>query len=224
MDRFRSSSNQGVLRRSLSLRASVIASRWRTGLLVVTASLAACYSIKLLPPGAALAPPSPFDGAEAGEAREIVGVRLRWCPAGVFTMGSPPDEPEQRPGEDQVQVMISKGFWAGQYEVTQGEWKRVVGAFPAEFNVGAGDDYPMYRVNFAEAEEFCRRLTSLAHAAGELPGDWEFRLPTEAQWEYAARNSEVGNDRSETVTENSTSTVGVDRSEATSTGQITSSR
>ena len=102
-------------------------------------------------------------------------------------MGSPPGEPERRPGEDQVEVMISKGFWIGQFEVTQGEWKRVVGAAPEAFNVGEGDDFPMYRVNFAEAEDFCQRLTAIAHASGELPADWEFRLPTEAQWEYAAR-------------------------------------
>ncbi|MFY0563815.1 formylglycine-generating enzyme family protein [Archangium lansingense] len=160
-------------------------STWRLGLVV--AGLVACYSIKPLPEDATLAPPSPFDGASAGDAREILGVKLRWCPAGTFIMGSPPGEPERRPGEDQVEVMISKGFWMGQYEVTQGEWARVMGAFPAEFNVGQGDDFPMYRVTYFEVEDFSRRLTELAHASGELPADWEFRLPTEAQWEYAAR-------------------------------------
>ena len=147
----------------------------------------ACYSIKRLPPDAALAPPSPFDGSAAGDTKEIAALKLRFCPAGTFTMGSPPGELERRAGEDQTDVMISRGFWAGQYEVTQGQWWRVMGSFPDSFNVGQGDDFPMYRVTFAEAEEFCRRLSRLGHASGELPPDLEFRLPTEAQWEYAAR-------------------------------------
>jgi hypothetical protein len=68
-----------------------------------------------------------FDGERAGEERIIDGVRLCWCPPGTFTMGSPPGEPERRPGEDQVEVTLTRGFWAGTYEVTQGDWKRVVG-------------------------------------------------------------------------------------------------
>src|SRR5262245_19033325 len=69
-----------------------------------------------------------FDGAKAGDAKEIAGIQLRWCPAGTFMMGSPRDELERRPGEDQVEVTLSHGFWMGAYEVSQGEWKRVMGA------------------------------------------------------------------------------------------------
>ena len=84
---------------------------------------------------------------------------------------------------------MTKGFWIGKYEVTQGDWRRVVGEFPGELTaeLPEGDDYPVGNVNFAEAEEFCRKLTEMAIASKELPANWEFRLPTEAQWEYACR-------------------------------------
>jgi len=139
-----------------------------------------------------IAPPPPasgFAGKTAGEVRSIAGVKLCWCPPGTFSMGSPPSEPERRPGEDQVRVSITKGFWMGKYEVTQDDWKRVVGSLPGPLTaeLPEGDEYPVGNVNFAEAEAFCARLTEMARRAQELPSGWEFRLPTEAQWEYACR-------------------------------------
>jgi formylglycine-generating enzyme required for sulfatase activity len=128
-----------------------------------------------------------FLDAKVGDEREVVGVKLRWCPPGRFLMGSPPDEPEHRPDETQVEVRLTKGFWMGKYEVTQGQWKQVVGEFPGKQPIGEGDDFPVVEVNYAEAEEFCKRLTEQGYKFGELPRDWEFRLPTEAQWEYACR-------------------------------------
>src|SRR5262245_53675097 len=133
--------------------------------------------------------PSVFNGSKAGDEREVAGVKLCWCPAGKFMMGSPPTEPERRPGEDQVEVTLTKGFWMAKYEATQGQWKRLVGKLPGELTaeLPEGDDYPVGNVNFAETEAFCRKLTELGRQSGQLPKDWEFRLPTEAQWEYACR-------------------------------------
>jgi formylglycine-generating enzyme len=154
---------------------------------------AASVSVALLDPVTAVAlagaPQSEtaLVGSQAGEQRTIGGIELCWCPAGSFRMGSPADEPERRPGETQVDVTLSHGFWIGKYEVTQGEWKRVVGAIPAPLTAGEGDDFPVYSVNFAEVEDFCRKLTERARKVGEIGPEWEFRLPTEAQWEYACR-------------------------------------
>jgi formylglycine-generating enzyme required for sulfatase activity len=137
-----------------------------------------------------MAPPPTFGGAKPGAPREVAGVKLCWCPPGKFLMGSPPDEPERRPDEDRVDVTITKGFWAGKFEVTQGDWKRVMGGRlpgPLTAELPEGDEFPVGNVNYAEAADFCRRLTELARASNELPGGWEFRLPTEAQWEYACR-------------------------------------
>jgi formylglycine-generating enzyme required for sulfatase activity len=136
---------------------------------------------------ASLARADSFGGSKSGDERDVADVKLCWCPAGRFIMGSPPDEAERRPGEDQVEVTLTQGFWIGKYEVTRGQWRRVVGAFPGKLSAGAGDDFPVCEVNFAEAEEFCRKLTERARATGDLPEGWEFRLPTEAQWEYACR-------------------------------------
>ena len=134
-------------------------------------------------------PGDAFIGSKGGDEREVRGIKVCWCPPGTFIMGSPPAEPERRPGEDQVEVTLSKGFWMGKYEVTQGQWKQVVGELPGELTAegGEGDDLPVYNVNYPEAEAFCSRLTELGRKSGDLPAGWEFRLATEAQWEYACR-------------------------------------
>jgi formylglycine-generating enzyme required for sulfatase activity len=158
---------------------------WRSILLGVLESAVAAPSSSPL----AQQPRPSFRGTTASEEREVEGVKLRWCPAGRFVMGSPPSEPERRPGEDQVEVTLTRGFWMAQYEVTQGQWKRVIGKLPGELTAEllAGDDFPVGNVNFAEAEAFCQKLTERSRRSGVLPEDWEFRLPTEAQWEYACR-------------------------------------
>jgi formylglycine-generating enzyme len=133
--------------------------------------------------------PQALMGTKAGDERDVDAVRLCWCPAGRFVMGSPRSEPERRPGEDQVQVILTKGFWMAKFETTQGLWRRVMGELPGDLTteLPAGDDLPVGNVNFPEAETFCRQLTIRARDSGGLPSGWEFRLPTEAQWEYACR-------------------------------------
>jgi formylglycine-generating enzyme required for sulfatase activity len=144
-------------------------------------------------PPAGDSPPSAransFLGSKAGDKRKVAGIELCWCPPGKFLMGSPPDEPERRDDETQVEVTLTRGFWMGKFAVTQGKWKRVVGKLPGVLTPrgGDGDDFPVYNVNYAEAEAFCRTLTELSRQSGELPTGWEFRLPTEAQREYACR-------------------------------------
>jgi formylglycine-generating enzyme len=134
--------------------------------------------------------PPPIAGRTPGDERVVDGIRLCWCPPGQFLMGSPPGEVGRRRDEAQVQVTLTRGFWMGKLEVTQGEWTRVSGSFPdrrpsADF--GLGDEFPVYWINFPEAEAFCRMLSEQARKSGSLPAGWEFRVPTEAQWEYACR-------------------------------------
>jgi formylglycine-generating enzyme required for sulfatase activity len=135
-----------------------------------------------------------FRGTRAGETRVVEGVALQWCPAGRFVMGSPPGEAGRRPDEAQVEVRLARGFWTAKHETTQGEWKRIVGAFPDRPptpQFGEGDDFPLYWVNFHEAERFCAALAERARRAAALPEGWTFTLPTEAQWEYACRAGTV---------------------------------
>jgi len=116
---------------------------------MLTAMLAASRSASAQPLG--------FEGLAAGQERLVEGVRLCWCPGGQFVMGSPDSEPERRPGEDQVDVILTRGFWTAKYETTQGDWKRIVGALPGPLTseLPADDDLPVGNVNFAEAESYC---------------------------------------------------------------------
>jgi formylglycine-generating enzyme required for sulfatase activity len=109
-----------------------------------------------------------------------------WIPPGSFVMGSPESERNRSSDEGpQTIVTISKGFWLGKYEVTQREFLEVMGYNPSVFT---GDlDRPVESVDWYEAVEYCNRLTARERAAGRLPAGYEYRLPTEAQWEYACR-------------------------------------
>jgi len=154
--------------------------------IVLTGNVTAETNLQRVP----LAEDDSLRGAKAGDERLVGGIQLCWCPAGEFTMGSPVNETGRRWDETQMKVVLSKGYWIGKFEVTQGQWQQVVGEFPDKrpsSTWGLGDAFPVYWVNFIEAEVFCEKLTAALHKSGELPKNWEFRLPTESQWEYACR-------------------------------------
>ena len=121
------------------------------------------------------------------EATRQVGASMEfvWIRPGSFKMGSPSSElgcdGESRHCQDEGpvhKVEISQGFWLGKYEVTQGQWKAVMGRNPSEFQ---GDDRrPVERVSWHDAHAFIGRLNDAA-------GDSLYRLPSEAEWEYACR-------------------------------------
>ena len=107
-----------------------------------------------------------------------------WIPAGNFMMGSPPGEgdDDEKP---QHRVTFADGFWMGRYPVTQAQWKWVAGLQSVDQKLTAdpsgfkGSNRPVEQVSWDDAQEFCRRLSQ-----GLRQG---FKLPSEAQWEYACR-------------------------------------
>jgi formylglycine-generating enzyme required for sulfatase activity len=104
----------------------------------------------------------------------------------TFVQGSPTNELGHRTDESpQTTVTITHGFWMGKHEVTQGEYLGVVGSNPSQF---PGDlTRPVESVSWPEATNYCALLTAQHLAAGIIPPGSQYRLPTEAEWEYAAR-------------------------------------
>lgn len=102
-----------------------------------------------------------------------------WLPAGQFLMGDP------AAGVPQTQVTLTRGFFMGRHEVTQGEYLSVIGSNPSSFT---GDpNRPVERVTWYDATNYCAKLTARELEAGKLPAGWAYSLPTEAEWEYACR-------------------------------------
>lgn len=123
-------------------------------------------------------------------------IKFVWCPAGKYTMGFAQLEGQQRWGEfeETVNVELTNGFWIAQTEVTQWQWRQVMG-FPlpeddweeTSYRFKFGRDYPVTYVSLHQALAFCKQLTLQERLAGRLPDTEEYSLPTEAEWEYACR-------------------------------------
>jgi len=129
-----------------------------------------------------------------------IGMKLVRIPKGTFQMGSPPSEEGSRENEHQHEVTISQDYYLGAFEVTQAQYEKVMGSNPSFFQ---GDkvaerhpktgrvmkdpdssNYPVETVSWDDAVEFCKELSNLPEEkkAGRI-----YRLPTEAEWEYACR-------------------------------------
>ena len=130
-----------------------------------------------------------------GEITNSIGLEFVYVPSGTFLMGSPPSERSRRSDELQHRVSISCGFYIGKYEVTEAQYAAVMGETPrngpnsrgldptgptcAHQNNGCAPNFPVASVDWRTAMEFCRRLS--------ISEGVEYRLPTEAEWEYACR-------------------------------------
>ncbi len=126
----------------------------------------------------------PRPSGNAGEVKTFtvkgVSFTMIRVPAGEFMMGSPSSESGRDDDETQHRVRISKDYWIGETEVTQGLWKAVMGSNPSRF-YSCGDDCPVEQVSWNDCQEFIRKLNGMVSGGS-------FRLPTEAEWEYAARS------------------------------------
>ncbi len=115
--------------------------------------------------------------------------------AGTFVMGSPETEKERNFDEMQHTVTLTRDFYMGKYEVTQGEYLAVMAKNPSLFQtrdqngktISSDLNRPVEGINWNDATNYCGKLTTLERTAGRLPEGWQYRLPTEAEWEYACR-------------------------------------
>jgi formylglycine-generating enzyme required for sulfatase activity len=105
-----------------------------------------------------------------------IGMKFVWIPAGSFMMGGESGDSDEKPVH---KVTLSKGFYMQTTEVTQGQWKKVMGNNPSYFK-NCGDTCPVESVSWNEVQGFIEKLN-------QMEGTNKYRLPTEAEWEYACR-------------------------------------
>lgn len=117
-------------------------------------------------------PPALEEGKNYGQ-REVAGITFVWIPGGTFLMGNDESSNLEWPAH---KVRIS-GFWFSQYEVTQKDWLKVMGENPSQTSIG--EQFPVESVKWQEIKEFMKKFSDLNKVI--------VRLPTEAEWEYAAR-------------------------------------
>ena len=131
---------------------------------------------------------------QPNEITNSIGMKLALIPAGKFMMGLPKDEKERGDNEEQHEVSITRPFYLGVYVVTQAEYEKVMGNNPSYFSAkDTGKDsvkdmdtsrFPVETVSWDDAVAFCKKLSELPE---EKKAGRVYRLPTEAEWEYACR-------------------------------------
>jgi formylglycine-generating enzyme required for sulfatase activity len=136
---------------------------------------------------------APASGRRYYRAVALDPTNFVFIPPGIFRMGSPTNE-EDRFAEDegiQIEVTLTKGFYMGKYPITQGEYLTVVGSNPSYFVEAHGFPTdltrPGDRVSWEAATNYCAKRTQQELATGLIPAGTQYRLPTEAEWEHAAR-------------------------------------
>ncbi len=125
-------------------------------------------------------PAAPASSATPRAGEPVAGIDLVLVKGGCYRMGATDDHCDAGPEERPAHEVCVGDFWLGRTEVTQAEWRAVMGTDTSAVTTCAGDRCPIDNVTFAEVQEFLSRLD--ARAGGR------FRLPTEAEWEYAARS------------------------------------
>lgn len=119
-------------------------------------------------------------GRLAAEFTNALGMKFVLIPAGTFIMGSPLNEPGRDSDERRHKVSLTRPFYLQTTEVTQGQWQAVMGENPSHFR-DCGETCPVEKVSWHDTQRFIARLNAIA-------GTHRYRLPTEAEWEYAARS------------------------------------
>ena len=168
---FPSRSLPAILRTPASARADLFqpdGARMRLFHVFMGLALSACLAFA--------APAFSADSPEPVRVNSI-GMEFVLIPAGSFLMGDPKAEGYFAEVKRPHRVNITRPFYLGKYEVTQEQWERVMGSNPSRFK---GRDNPVESVSWNDAQEFVRRLNA-------MEGHRRYRLPTEAEWEYAAR-------------------------------------